>query len=155
PGHLCAASGDGIRRASPRRRGRSGHDDVFRPSDACRASEDRGGRHHGLASLRGWRIVWVARIARVALGAAAATVSLTARAGSPPQAGAAELLDSQATSLMQEHRYAEACPKLAESDRIQPGTGVLLRLALCYELSGRTASAWAAFREAAGRARRA
>jgi hypothetical protein len=96
-----------------------------------------------------------ARFARLALGAAAATLSVTARAGSPSQAGAAELLDSQATSLMQEHRYAEACPKLAESDRIQPGTGVLLRLALCYELSGRTASAWAAFREAAGRARRA
>jgi hypothetical protein len=99
--------------------------------------------------------VWVARFASLALGAAAATLSVTARAGSPPQAGAAELLDSQATSLMQEHRYAEACPKLAESDRIQPGTGVLLRLALCYELSGRTASAWATFREAAGRARRA
>jgi hypothetical protein len=99
--------------------------------------------------------VSAARIARIAFGAAAVTISVAARAGSPTQAGAAELLDSQATSLMQEHRYAEACPKLAESDRIQPGTGVLLRLALCYELSGRTASAWAAFREAAGRARRA
>jgi hypothetical protein len=98
--------------------------------------------------------VWPARIARTALVAAAATLSVAARAGSPTQAGAAELLDSEATSLMQEHRYAEACPKLAESDRIQPGTGVLLRLALCYELSGRTASAWASFREAAGRAHR-
>jgi hypothetical protein len=98
--------------------------------------------------------VWPARIARTGLVAAAATLSFVARAGSPTQAGAAELLDSEATSLMQEHRYAEACPKFAESDRIQPGTGVLLRLALCYELSGRTASAWASFREAAGRARR-
>jgi hypothetical protein len=98
--------------------------------------------------------VWRGRIARTALVAAAATLSVTARAGSPTQAGAAELLDSEATSLMQDHRYAEACPKLAESDRIKPGTGVLLRLALCYELSGRTASAWASFREAAGRARR-
>jgi hypothetical protein len=96
-----------------------------------------------------------ARFARNALAAAAATFSLAARAGAPPQSGAAELLDSQATSLMEEHRYAEACPKLAESDRIKPGTGVLLRLALCYELSGRTASAWSAFREAAARARKA
>jgi hypothetical protein len=100
-------------------------------------------------------VVSAARFALIALLAAPATFSPTARAGSPPQASAAELLDSQATSLMQEHRYAEACPKLAESDRIKPGTGVLLRLALCYELSGRTASAWSAFREAAGRARRA
>jgi hypothetical protein len=91
----------------------------------------------------------------IAIGAAASTLSSSARADPPSQAGAAELLDAQATALMQERRYAEACPKLAESDRIKPGTGVLMRLALCYEQSGRTASAWSAFREAAGRAHRA
>lgn len=90
-----------------------------------------------------------------AIAAAASTLSPSAHADSPPQSSAAELLDAQATTLMQEHRYAEACPKLAESDRIKPGTGVLLRLALCYEQSGRTASSWSAFREAAVRARRA
>jgi hypothetical protein len=78
-----------------------------------------------------------------------------ARADAQPAAGAAELLDAEATSLMQQHRYAEACPKLAQSDRLHPGTGVLLRLGLCYELSGKTASAWSTFREAAGRARHA
>jgi hypothetical protein len=82
-------------------------------------------------------------------------VATSPAAAAPPQSSAAELLDAQGTALMQERRYAEACPKLAESDRIQPGTGVLLRLALCYEQLGRTASAWSAFREAAGRARRA
>jgi hypothetical protein len=86
--------------------------------------------------------------------AVAAGVAHAATAGAQPAASAAELLDAEATSLMQEHRYAEACPKLAQSDRLQPGTGVLLRLGLCYELSGKTASAWSAFREAAGRARR-
>ena len=80
-------------------------------------------------------------------------VSSVARADSTPASGAAELLDAQGTALMQAHRYAEACPKLAESARIGPGTGVLLRLALCYEQSGKTASAWSAYREAAGRAR--
>jgi hypothetical protein len=96
-----------------------------------------------------------ARFAFLAAAVALATFSRAAGADSPARSGAAELLDSQATALMQEHRYAEACPKLAESERIEPGTGVLLRLALCYELSGRTASAWSAFREAAGRAHRA
>jgi hypothetical protein len=89
------------------------------------------------------------------LALAALSASNVAWAGPAPERNAAELLDAQATSLMQEHRYAEACPKLAESDRLEPGTGVLLRLALCYELSGKTASAWSAFREAAARAQRA
>lgn len=78
-----------------------------------------------------------------------------ARAGSSPESTAAEMLDAEATALMQEHRYAEACPKLAESRRLQPGTGVLLRLGLCNELLGKTATAWSAFREAAVRARQA
>jgi len=77
-----------------------------------------------------------------------------AHADAPPSANAAELLDADGTSLMQQHRYAEACPKLAQSDHLQPGTGVIMRLALCYEQSGKTASAWSTYREAAGRARR-
>lgn len=85
----------------------------------------------------------------LALGA-----SPLARADAPPAASAAELLDAEGTALMQAHRYTEACPKLAQSDRLEPGTGVVLRLGLCYQLSGKTASAWTAYREAAGRARR-
>jgi hypothetical protein len=90
-----------------------------------------------------------------ALTVGLSTVSRTVCAEPPAAAGAAELLDAQGTSLMQDHRYVEACPKLAESDRLKPGTGVLLRLALCYELSHKTASAWSTFREAARRAQRA
>jgi len=62
------------------------------------------------------------------------------------------MLDAEGTTLMQQHRYAEACPKLAESQRLQPGKGVLLRLGLCDEQLGKTATAWLAFREAATRA---
>jgi hypothetical protein len=35
---------------------------------------------------------------------------------------------------------------------LKPGTGVILRLALCYERLGKTASAWGAYRVAAARA---
>jgi hypothetical protein len=87
---------------------------------------------------------------------AAATISVCAAAGAapPPERTPAEMLDAQGTALMQERRYEEACPKLSESERLEPGTGVLLRLALCDEQIGKTASAWSAFREAAARAQR-
>jgi serine/threonine-protein kinase len=56
---------------------------------------------------------------------------------------------------MAEGRIAEACPKFAESNRIDPGIGVLFFLADCYERNGQTASAWATFRSAGAAARAA
>lgn len=66
---------------------------------------------------------------------------------------AAQALFDQGKKLMAAGKAAEACPKFAESQRLDPGVGTLLNLAACYEASGRNASAWSAFLEGESAAR--
>ena len=54
-----------------------------------------------------------------------------------------------ASSLAEQGNLKAACPKFAESQRLDPQLGTLLNLALCLEQNGQTASAWSSFREAA------
>lgn len=75
----------------------------------------------------------------------------TAQVSGAPQAGdkaAAETLFNEGRTLLGQNKLNEACAKLAESNRLDTGIGTMLYLAECYERSGKTASAWAQFREA-------
>jgi serine/threonine-protein kinase len=85
----------------------------------------------------------------IALALAATAYTPLADAQSVADKAAAESLFDQGRAAMQEGDFAKACGLLERSQHIDPGVGTLLYLAECYEKSGRTASAWATFREAA------
>jgi hypothetical protein len=87
---------------------------------------------------------------------ATALLSLAPGAASAQdQAASAEALFREGRALMAQGKQAEACPKFAVSQRLEPGYGTLWNLADCYAQIGRTASSWAAFREAADLAKKA
>jgi hypothetical protein len=67
---------------------------------------------------------------------------------------AAEAFFQEGRALLDAGRFAEACPKLAQSHRLDPATGTLLALAMCHEGEGKLATAWAEFTEVEGRAQR-
>src|SRR4051794_26464548 len=58
---------------------------------------------------------------------------------------AAEGLFNDAKKLVADGKFADACPKFEESQRLDPAPGTQFNLAECYEHIGRTASAWALF----------
>lgn len=83
----------------------------------------------------------------LALVALSPTLAL-AEPSANDKAMATQLYDD-AQKSMADKAYAVACPKFRESQRLDPQLGTLLHLADCYEKAGKTASAWAAFKEGA------
>lgn len=77
----------------------------------------------------------------------------TAHAETDP-AGAQALFD-EGQKLVAAGDYAQACPKFAASQRLEPAIGTLINLADCYEHVGKLASAWARYLDAATLAERA
>jgi len=67
---------------------------------------------------------------------------------------AAQMLFDQGKQLMEAGNYTAACPKLAQSLKLDPAGGTMINLALCHEKEGKSATAWADFKEALGSARR-
>jgi hypothetical protein len=96
----------------------------------------------------------IASSAGIAL--ALALAALPASADPPPdpkvvEARAMELF-TDGVRLLEKGSYAEACAKLAESQKLSPGGGTALNLGYCNEKLGRTATAHALYREALARA---
>lgn len=92
--------------------------------------------------------------ARLAVYAALLLAPRGASAASPQDKAAAETLFREGRALLEAGRFGEACPKLAESYRLDPTTGGLMNLARCHEGEGKTASAWAEYRAVVERAKK-
>jgi hypothetical protein len=98
----------------------------------------------------------VTRLVTATLTLAIVLGSASARADRTPQERAlAETLFREAKALVGAGKIAEACPKFAESQRLDPAAGTLMYLATCHEQEGKTATAWVEFGEAALMAGRA
>jgi hypothetical protein len=84
----------------------------------------------------------------------AACVAHAGMATAQSNSGVAQSLFEEGVRLMKEKKYAEACPKLAESHKLEPGGGTVFNLALCLEEEGKLASAYVAYDEALARAKK-
>lgn len=61
----------------------------------------------------------------------------------------AESLYQAGLKLMEGGQFNEACPKFVESQRLDAASGTQIALAKCFDKSGKTASAWALYKDVA------
>jgi hypothetical protein len=95
-----------------------------------------------------WR--WLAPGAAIAAFALATLPPTRAYGQGSPEGDkvAAESLFEDGRRLAEAGKYPEACPKFADSQKLDASASTLLNLGSCLEKLGRTASAWATFKEA-------
>jgi hypothetical protein len=105
-----------------------------------------------MSGRRGRRPVPPRVVARLVPALSVVTFALGANADPADEKAAAQVLFEEGRAFVERGDFDGACPKFAESQRIDPGLGTMLWLADCYENSGKTASAWGAFMAAAGTA---
>lgn len=105
------------------------------------------------SAVGGWFRGLVVATAVVASGGVAGALPPPTHA-SPEDLARAEALFQAGKKLLDAGNAAAACPKLAESLRLDPGGGTLIALALCHLAEGKTASAWGELGDALALAQR-
>lgn len=91
----------------------------------------------------------------LSLSLTAASLPAQAEPTSTEKKAAAQALFDEARALSTASKYAEACPKFIESERLDPTMGTKFYLADCLEHIGRFASAWTYYLEVTDAARAA
>jgi hypothetical protein len=94
-------------------------------------------------------------LARLCFGASLAGLLAASRPAFAGDPAAAQALFDDAKKLVAAGKWADACPKLEESQRLDPGIGTEFHLATCHEQIGRSATAWAEFLDVAATAKTA
>src|SRR5215468_4701581 len=87
-------------------------------------------------------------IAFLVFGVALASPAVALADASAEDRAQSEALFESAQALYKAGRYADALPKLVESNRLDPAAGTMLYIGECYAQLGKTASAWSAFQDA-------
>ena len=87
------------------------------------------------------------RPVRAIVGFGAFALLMVAAPARAQQSEADKLFD-EATALMKQNRFADACPKFEASNKLDPEIGGLLWLADCYERNNQTASAYRTYKDA-------
>jgi hypothetical protein len=98
-----------------------------------------------------------AKLSFTVLFGLAASVVVSGEAAAQPTSADRSLateLFREGRALLEQGHVPEACRKLGESQRLDPGGGTLLNLALCHEQQGLTATAWSELTEALSLAKR-